>query len=127
MPARHSAREGARSWTPYPTPVVCASVSLGSAGLLPVLGAVRWLHHPVPALAAYCVLTALVSLRASVRAVPLAAAVAWMVYDGFVIHEQGELTWDGSVDAYRLGLLAASSLLGVVVASLSRALGVPRT
>ncbi|MEU7279945.1 hypothetical protein AB0A69_14340 [Streptomyces sp. NPDC045431] len=126
MPARHSARDGSGPWTAYPTPVVCASVSLGSAGLLPVLGAVRWLHHPVPALAAYCVLTALVSLRASLRSVPFAAVVAWMVYDGFVVHEQGELTWDGSADAYRLGLLAASSLLGTVVAALGRACGTPR-
>ncbi|MFV0131442.1 hypothetical protein ACLGI4_27655 [Streptomyces sp. HMX112] len=118
----------ARRRTPsaHSTPVVCASLFVGSACLPPVLGAVGGLRHPAVALVAYCALSAVVGLRARLRAVPFAALVCWLFYDGFVVHQQGELAWDGLVDACRLGLLAGASLLGTAVARAGRALGVPR-
>ncbi|MBM7170167.1 DUF4118 domain-containing protein [Streptomyces sp. G44] len=94
----------------------------GSAGLLPVLGLTGGLHHPAAALAAYCALTAVVSAHAHLHAVPLIAAVCWLFYDGFVIHQQGELAWDGLADVHRMGLLISASLLGTATARLHRAL-----
>ncbi|MBT2526321.1 hypothetical protein J7E91_12940 [Streptomyces sp. ISL-99] len=94
----------------------------GSAGLLPVLGLTGGLQHPAPALAAYCTLTAIVSVHAHLHAAPFIAAVCWLFYDGFVIHQQGELAWDGLADVNRMGLLISASLLGTVTARLNRAL-----
>ncbi|MET9803070.1 hypothetical protein [Streptomyces sp. NPDC006368] len=107
----------------YSTPVVCAFVFVGAAGLLPVLGVAGGLRHPAVALAAYCALTALAGLRARPPAAPLTAAVCWLFYDGFVIHQRGELAWDGGIDAYRVALLATASLLGTVAARIGHAYG----
>ncbi|MGX1885122.1 hypothetical protein [Streptomyces sp. NPDC055287] len=109
------ARERSEPWT-YSTPMVCAAAFLGSACLLPVLGVAGALHHPAAALAAYCVLAATVGFRAHSRAVPLAGAVCWLFYDGFVVHQQGELAWDGLTDVSRMGLLAGAALLGTMTA-----------
>ncbi|GGX18690.1 hypothetical protein [Streptomyces chryseus] len=110
----------------YSTAVVCAVVFTGAMGLLPMLGVAGQLHHPATALAAYCALLAFVGFHARPRVIPLAAVVCWLCYDGFVIHQQGELDWDGLVDVYRLAALAGASLLGTTAASVSHAIGVRR-
>ncbi|MFF9869405.1 hypothetical protein ACF1G0_29065 [Streptomyces sp. NPDC013953] len=106
----------------YSAHVVCASVFLGSAGLLPLLGATGELHHPAAAFPAYCALAAAASLRASARFAPLSALLCWLFYDGFVVHQQGELTFDGSADVRRLGLLLAAAVLGTAAGWAGRAL-----
>lgn len=116
-------RERSEPWM-YPTPMVCAAAFIGSASLLPMLGVVGGLHHPAAALAAYCTLSLTVGLHAHPRAVPLAAAVCWLFYDGFVVHQRGELAWDGFTDVYRMGLLAGAFLLGTMTARAGPALGV---
>ncbi|MBT2400374.1 hypothetical protein [Streptomyces sp. ISL-100] len=116
-------RERSQPWT-YSTPMVCAAAFIGSACLLPMLGVVGGLHHPAAALAAYCTLSLAVGLRAHPRAVPLAAAVCWLFYDGFIVHQQGELAWDGCTDVSRMGLLAGAFLLGTTIARASNALRV---
>lgn len=107
---------------PYSAPMVCACVFLGSAALLPLLGAAGELHHPAAAFPAYCALAAAAGLRARARAAPLSALLCWLFYDGFVVHQQGELTWDGSTDARRLGVLLAAAALGTAAGCAARAL-----
>ncbi|MFF8288557.1 hypothetical protein ACF068_04885 [Streptomyces sp. NPDC016309] len=117
--------EDSAPWT-YSTAAVCAAAFVGSGYLLPVLGAVGGLRHPAVALVAYCALSATLGLRAHPRAVPLCTAVCWLFYDGFVVHQQGELAWQGLTDAYRIGLLTAAALLGTAVARAGRARDVRR-
>ncbi|MFD5100946.1 hypothetical protein [Streptomyces albidochromogenes] len=110
----------------YSTAVVCGFVFTGSMGLLPMLGVAGQLHHPAPALAAYCALLAFAGFHARPHVIPLTAALCWLCYDGFVVHRWGELAWDGVVDVYRLAALAGASLLGTAAASVRHALGVRR-
>lgn len=44
------------------------------------------------------------------------AAIAWTVLDGFLVNRLGVLTWHGSADAARLGVLLAAAAAGWLAA-----------
>jgi hypothetical protein len=56
------------------------------------------------------------------RAVALIVLPAWMVMNGFLIHHQGELSWQGWADLDRVLVLATAGGIGLAVAAANREL-----
>jgi hypothetical protein len=55
-----------------------------------------------------------------VRVLALAALLAALVADGFLVNRLGELSWHGAADAYRLCVAAGSAGLGLLLGALHR-------
>jgi hypothetical protein len=82
----------------------CLPTSLGDWRLTPVAAALvvtgAWVRH--------------------VRVLALAALVASLVVDGFLVNRLGELSWHGTADAFRLCVAAGSAGLGLLLGTLHR-------
>jgi hypothetical protein len=66
---------------------------------------------PYVALGAVALLTMVSTLGMRAGTAICAAVVAWLVVDGFVVHQAGVLAWGGRPDVARLALLLALALL----------------
>jgi hypothetical protein len=53
-------------------------------------------------------------------AVAVTAAVAFLLFDGFVEGRQGDLVWDGRADLLRLASLYGAGALGLILGALHR-------
>jgi hypothetical protein len=106
---------------PVATPFVWAAAFAGSLLLVPALTVAGALAHPVPALAGYCVLGAVLGLGARAAAAPGTAVLCWLAHNGFVVHRAGELGWAGRGDLARLAVLLAAPLLGTAAARIAHA------
>lgn len=102
---------------PAPSGVVVAVAFFGGVVVLGVMGISGGIRHPGPALVALCVFAALVTWCAPARvgAAVGVAGVCWLLYNGFVIPEFGELGWDSTADSRRIGLLLGAALVGTVL------------
>jgi hypothetical protein len=97
--------------------------ALGSARLalvlwggLALVDVCREAHAPsYVALALVALLVAVASLRMRAGTALAAAAVGWLLVDGFVTHRYGSLGYDGTPDLVRLTLLAGVALLATRV------------
>jgi hypothetical protein len=82
----------------------CLPVRVGDWRLMPVAVALlvtgAWVRH--------------------VRVLALVAVSAALMVDGFLVNRLGELTWDGTADAYRLSVAAGSAGLGLLLGALYR-------
>ena len=65
---------------------------------------------PTLAVAAFAAAAALLSIGIRPSGALAVGAVAWLVTDGFVVHDYGTLAWTGVADAVRLGVLLAAAL-----------------
>ena len=65
---------------------------------------------PVLAVAAFAAAAATLSVGIRLSGALAVAAVAWLVANGFVVHDYGTLAWTGFADALRLGILLAAAL-----------------
>ncbi|MGP3982846.1 hypothetical protein [Streptomyces sp. KR80] len=111
---------------PVPSPLVWAAALTGSLVILLVLGVTGGLHRSLLALATFGALAVILGLCGRAVAAPGTAAVCWLLYNGFVVVPQGELSWNGPVDATRLGLLIGLALLGTGIARVADAVGAYR-
>ncbi|MFF3737977.1 hypothetical protein [Streptomyces sp. NPDC002566] len=101
---------------PVATPLVWATASGGAVVLLAVHYALLGPGRPGPALAALCLLAALLGRCARFTAAPGTALLCWLLLNGFAIPPLGTLTWAGQRDALWLGCLCAATLLGTALA-----------
>lgn len=105
---------------PVPEPVssgvVVAVAFFGAVLMLAAMGVSGAVRSPGPTLLALCVLAAAVTGCASARLSADAgvAFVCWLLYNGFVLPEAGELGWDSADDSRRIGFLFAAAVLGTV-------------
>lgn len=53
------------------------------------------------------------ALSGDVRAVPLVAGIAWLVYNGFLLNALGVLSWHGLDDLWRVLLVMAAGAAGL--------------
>ena len=58
--------------------------------------------RPAIAVAAFAVAAATLSVGISLSGALMVGAVAWLVANGFVVHDYGTLAWTGYADALRL-------------------------
>jgi len=63
----------------------------------------------VIAVAAFAVAAAMLSVGISLSGALMVGAVAWLVANGFVVHDYGTLAWTGLADAWRLGVFLAAA------------------
>ncbi|MER5378063.1 hypothetical protein, partial [Streptomyces sp. NPDC002553] len=94
---------------PVATPLVWATASGGAVVLLAVHYALLGPGRPGPALAALCLLAALLGRCARFTAAPGTALLCWLLLNGFAIPPLGTLTWAGQRDALWLGCLCAAT------------------
>jgi hypothetical protein len=62
------------------------------------------------AVAAFAAAAALLSIGIRVSGALAVGGVAWLVANGFVVHDYGTLAWTGAADAVRLGVLLAAAV-----------------
>jgi hypothetical protein len=63
------------------------------------------------------------ALTVNVNAAVAVGILAFLVFEGFLVNQLGELSWHGIEDVWRLLTLAAAAGLGIVVGVAYRALG----
>lgn len=64
----------------------------------------------VIAVAAFAVAAATLSVGISLSGALTVGAVAWLVANGFVVHDYGTLAWTGYADAWRLSIFLAAAI-----------------
>jgi hypothetical protein len=72
-------------------------------------------RHPAAALGALVAATAMVAARTTFVTVPALAAIAWLFDNGFFVDRHAQLTWHGTADCWRLGILLAAALAGGLI------------
>lgn len=72
-------------------------------------------RHLGATLGGFAVVAAWLGTIATARSVPLVAATCWLFYDGFFVHRNARLTWEGGPDVQRLALLLGAAAAGLVV------------
>jgi hypothetical protein len=65
--------------------------------------------------AAFAALTAAIGWCSRPAGAASAAVIAWLFFDGFLVGRHAELSWHGTADAWRLGVLAAIAVLASVI------------
>jgi hypothetical protein len=102
--------------------------AIASAAVLTlVLAATGGTHRPGPDLVAYAALAALTGTLARATAVPLACIVYWLFYAGFLIGRHANVQWHGSIDGWRLAMIAAAGLGAAFVARVWRVVSLVST
>ncbi|MEY9967659.1 hypothetical protein ABIA33_005732 [Streptacidiphilus sp. MAP12-16] len=96
--------------------VAATGVATVSTLLVTAVGAAR---TPASALVPLCACALALGLRVRPAAGGVVGLVFWLFLDGFVVHHRGVVSWDGSPDAVRLGLLIGSALLGSALGALA--------
>jgi hypothetical protein len=98
-----------RTWA-YSTSLLAGYCGLtGATGIAVAAGGTR---RPGTALAILAVATLLLATRAKPLTAPALGVLALLFYAGFIAGRHGSLTWQGTGDVWRLGLLAGSAVLG---------------
>jgi hypothetical protein len=82
----------------------------GATGIAVAVGGTR---RPGMALGILAAVTLLVAARSTVWAAAGQSIGAWLFYAGFIAGRHGDLTWQGTADGWRLGVLAGSAAVGV--------------
>ncbi|WP_436791915.1 acyltransferase family protein [Yinghuangia sp. YIM S10712] len=102
---------------PVPIAVVVLATFFGAVLVLASLGFFEVNRHPAVTLAALCAFAALVTCRAPARlgAAFGVASVCWLLYNGLVIPEIGQIRWDSAADSRRIGLLFGAALFGIAL------------
>lgn len=90
-----------------------------------LLAATGGTRHPGADLVAYVLPAGALGLGARWWAAPAAAVVLWLFYDGFLVGRHGVLTWHGTIDGWRLGLIVAGALGGLLIGRVSRFTAAP--
>jgi hypothetical protein len=98
-----------RTWA-YSTSLLAGYCGLtGATGIAVAAGGTR---RPGTALAILAVATLLLATRAKPLTAPALGVLALLFYAGFIAGRHGSLTWQGTGDVWRFGLLAGSAVLG---------------
>jgi hypothetical protein len=61
------------------------------------------------------VLAGLAAVAVDLRSTAIVLVIAWLLLDGFVVNQAGQLSWHGTADLWRLSLLALGSALGLAL------------
>jgi hypothetical protein len=94
------------------------AVGLGAGFLLvaAVLGATVPASDPVLRLAPVVIAVALTGALTGDRLAAAGTAVtAMLVVNGFLVNEDGQLSWHGRADLWRVGILAVACAVGLVI------------
>ena len=75
---------------------------------------------PALAVTAFAAAAALLSIGIRLSGALAVGGVAWLVANGFVVHDYGTLAWTGAADAVRLGVLLAAALCAAEATGYSR-------
>lgn len=102
-----------------PTATLALAFAVGLVGTV-LLAATGVTRHADADLVAYVALAAGLGLGARWWAAPAGALILWLFYDGFLIGRHGDLAWHGAMDGWRLGVIAAGAIGGLLVGRVSR-------
>ncbi|MBF6507465.1 hypothetical protein [Saccharopolyspora hirsuta] len=86
---------------------------VAAAGTVPAGAASWWSGEPTAALAVLALVV--LGYAGAIRSLPgalITALLCWMFLNSFVVHELGDLVWEGSADLVRLGVLAGAAVVG---------------
>ncbi|WP_238014917.1 hypothetical protein KZZ52_33145 [Dactylosporangium sp. AC04546] len=100
-----------------PTGLTLAAAAAGVVVVAALCAATTAPSAAVVRLVALALWSAAVGAVGDLVAAAATAVIAWTVLNGFLVNQRGELTWHGSADAVRLGVLlgaAAASWLAVL-------------
>ncbi len=117
-PPRARGRAPVLAW-----PWACIAGYLGGIVVTIVLvnqGGTRHLGFDV---AAFAALAAVIGWFSRPLGGASAAVIAWLFFDGFLVGRHAQLSWHGTSDAWRLGLLAAIAILASVTRAIATWLG----
>ncbi|MEY9942704.1 hypothetical protein ABH932_007630 [Streptacidiphilus sp. MAP5-52] len=95
--------------------VVWGWAFLGAGVFTLLAGATGGDRHLGATLGGFAVVAGWLGSIATARSVPLVAATCWLFYDGFFVHRNARLTWEGGPDAQRFALLLGAAAAGLLV------------
>ena len=75
---------------------------------------------PVLAVVAFAAAAAILSIGTRLSGALAVGAVAWLVANGFVVHDYGTLAWTGYADGVRLGVFLAAAMCAAEATGASR-------
>lgn len=102
-------------------PVLTLLLAVGAGvAVTTLLAATGGTRHSDADLVAYVGLAVVIGLGARWWAAVSGALILWLFYDGFLVGRHGALAWHGSPDGWRLGIMAAGALGGLLIGRVSR-------
>ena len=103
-----------------------AVVSAAAGFFVMAVGTVVASQWPNAALGLLAVVAAAYAAATASPVGALATSVwGWLFLDGFVVHQYGDLGWDGWADVVRLGVLVAAAVVGTAIGLAQRKSTVP--